>query len=98
MHLAHKTQSTGQTVHLAAMNAAGAMRKDATLLVLAGTYGDGAAPASGNQFLARLPKLVGADHLAVLVFDDKSFPAYCAFADQCLTALAAGRAPLLDMA
>jgi sulfite reductase (NADPH) flavoprotein alpha-component len=77
------TQS-GQSVHTAPMSAfapdryTGARR----IIVLAATYGDGAAPASAKGFLDRLAALDRAPEapLAVLGFGDRSFPAYCAYA------------------
>jgi sulfite reductase (NADPH) flavoprotein alpha-component len=74
----------GQSVHTAPMSAfaphryAGARR----IIVLAATYGDGAAPASAKGFLDRLAARDRAPDapLAVLGFGDRSFPAYCAFA------------------
>ncbi|SLN78035.1 PepSY domain-containing protein [Roseisalinus antarcticus] len=74
----------GQSVHAAPMSAFAPERYAAAdrIIVLAATYGDGAAPASAKGFLDRL---AAADHapdtaLAVLGFGDRSFPAYCAFA------------------
>ena len=74
----------GQSVHVAPMSAfaphryAGARR----IIVLAATYGDGAAPASAKGFLDRLGALDRAPDapLAMLGFGDRSFPAYCGFA------------------
>lgn len=75
----------GQRVHAAPMSAFAPERYAAAnrIIVLAATYGDGAAPASAKGFLDRL---AAADHapdapLAVIGFGDRSFPAYCAFAD-----------------
>ena len=76
--------NAGQSVHAAPMSAvaperyAGAKR----IIVLAATYGDGAAPASAKGFLDRLDTLDSPPDapLAVLGFGDRSFPAYCAFA------------------
>lgn len=97
-HLAEKLRDQGRKVCLEGMNATHAMRADATLLVLAATYGDGVPPSGGNQFLARLPGYQGAARFAVLGFGDKSFPAYCAFARDCGAALAAtGRQSLLPL-
>ena len=74
----------GQTVHVAPMSAfaPGRYARAERIIMLAATYGDGAAPASAGGFLDRLATL---DHapaaaLAVLGFGDRSFPAYCAFA------------------
>jgi sulfite reductase (NADPH) flavoprotein alpha-component len=53
------------------------------IIVLAATYGDGAAPASAKGFLDRLNALDRAPNapLAVLGFGDRSFPAYCAYGE-----------------
>ena len=74
----------GQSVHAAPMSSFAPERYASAerILVLAATYGDGAAPSSAKGFLGRLAAL---DHapsaaLAVLGFGDRSFPAYCAFA------------------
>ncbi|MCM2474494.1 N-acetylglucosamine transferase [Rhizobium sp. CG5] len=52
------------------------------IILLAATYGDGAAPASASGFLAEFmhcPAKPGLP-LAVLGFGDRSFPAFCGFA------------------
>lgn len=98
-YLAERLVASGKRVFLSDMNARPTFAKDAVVLVLAATYGDGAPPASGRKFLANLPKISGAGRYAVLGFGDKSFAAYCAFADACDGALAqSGRARLLPMA
>lgn len=74
----------GQLVHVAAMQGfdparyAGARR----FVILAATYGDGAAPASAAGFLERLAamKTAPAAPVAVLGFGDRNYPAYCGFA------------------
>ncbi|MGD9507815.1 MAG: PepSY domain-containing protein [Geminicoccaceae bacterium] len=75
---------TGQSVHVAPMSAfaPGRYARAQRVIVLAATYGDGAAPASARGFLDRLAALDAAPDapLAVLGFGDRSFPAYCAFA------------------
>lgn len=74
----------GQTVHAAAMSSFDPARygRAQRILVLAATYGDGDAPASAKGFINRLQSLPAAPaaSLAVLGFGDRSFPAYCAFA------------------
>ena len=74
----------GQRVHVAPMSAfvPGRYPRAERVIVLAATYGDGAAPASARGFLDRLAALDAAPDapLAVLGFGDRSFPAYCAFA------------------
>ncbi|MFP1631935.1 PepSY domain-containing protein [Zhengella sp. ZM62] len=92
----------GQSVHVGPMSGftpehyAAARR----IILLAATYGDGAAPASAKGFLDRLnasdrtPDIP----LAVLGFGDRSFPAYCAFAsDVAAAAQAKGWPELLPL-
>jgi len=78
------TEVTGQTVHVAPMSSfnPALYRRARRILVLAATYGEGGAPASAGGFLDRLKSLPAAPGipLAVLGFGDRSFPAYCAFA------------------
>ncbi|NBZ86996.1 PepSY domain-containing protein [Stagnihabitans tardus] len=54
------------------------------LLVLTATYGDGEAPASAGDVLSRIKTLPKAPAipLAVLGFGDRSFPRFCAFAEE----------------
>ncbi|MDK3072962.1 PepSY domain-containing protein [Sedimentitalea sp. JM2-8] len=74
----------GQSVHVGPMSAFEPHRyaEAQRIIVLAATYGDGAAPASAKGFLDRLNDSDPAPDipLAVLGFGDRSFPAYCAFA------------------
>jgi sulfite reductase (NADPH) flavoprotein alpha-component len=74
----------GQGVHVGSMSGFAPHRyaRAERIIVLAATYGDGAAPASAKGFLDRLGALDRAPDipLAVLGFGDRSFPAYCAFA------------------
>jgi sulfite reductase (NADPH) flavoprotein alpha-component len=70
------------------------------IILLAATYGDGAAPASAKGFLDRLNASDRAPDisLAVLGFGDRSFPAYCAFArDVAAAAQAKGWPELLPL-
>ncbi len=74
----------GQSVHVGPMSgfAPESYAAARRILLLAATYGDGAAPASARGFLDRL---TAADRLpdvpmAILGFGDRSFPACCAFA------------------
>ena len=98
-HLAERIKAQGRSVFLGGMNSTYDLPADATLLILAATYGDGAPPLGAAQFLTRLPLYTGAARFAVLGFGDKSFPHYCSFATECDTALAtSGRAPMLGMA
>lgn len=87
----------GRRVHLGDMNDIGPMPQAQALIVMAATYGDGAAPASASDFLGRLP---GATPLpvAVLGFGDSAFPDYCGYARAAQAALAAqGWPELLPM-
>ncbi|MCE8512323.1 PepSY domain-containing protein [Ruegeria pomeroyi] len=74
----------GQSVHVGPMSGFAPERyaKAERIILLAATYGDGAAPDSAKGFLDRLRALDRAPDipLAVLGFGDRSFPAYCAFA------------------
>lgn len=74
----------GQSVHTSPMSAFAPERYASAkrIIVLAATYGDGAAPASAKGFLDRLAAVDRAPDapLAVLGFGDRSFPNYCAFA------------------
>ena len=71
----------GKRVHVAAMND---LRRSyphaARLIVLAATYGDGAAPASARQFLAKLERFTSTPNFTVLGFGDQSFAQFCGFA------------------
>ena len=74
----------GQSVHVGPMSAFAPERytKAQRIILLAATYGEGAAPATAKGFLDRLIALdrVPDMPLAVLGFGDRSFPDYCAFA------------------
>ncbi|MFW2543953.1 PepSY domain-containing protein [Primorskyibacter sp. 2E107] len=74
----------GHRVHVGAMSGFAPHRytRARQVLVLAATYGDGAAPASAKGFLELLSERAPLPEarLAVLGFGDRSFPAYCAFA------------------
>ncbi len=81
--LGRALMQAGQSVHLAPMS--GFAPKHYTraerILVLAATYGDGAAPASAKGFLDKLAAMpeAPAAPLAVLGFGDRGFAAYCGF-------------------
>ncbi|HEY9235886.1 MAG TPA: flavodoxin domain-containing protein, partial [Phenylobacterium sp.] len=90
--LAKALVAAGRKVHLGAMNDAGAMPKANALILLAATYGDGAAPASASRFLARMERMDKIP-VAVLGFGDRSFPAYCGFAETVSAQLADGGWP-----
>ncbi|HEY9214436.1 MAG TPA: flavodoxin domain-containing protein, partial [Ancylobacter sp.] len=76
----------GQSVHVAAMSSFDPAHytRAKRIILLAATYGDGDAPASATGFLDRLTRLqtIPAARLAVLGFGDRSFPAFCAFAQK----------------
>jgi len=82
--------TNGHQVHLAAMNALRrSYPKAARLIVLAATYGDGAAPDSAKQFLGKLKQLRSTPAYTVLGFGDQSFAKFCGYAalvDQAMAA------------
>jgi sulfite reductase (NADPH) flavoprotein alpha-component len=84
--LARALRDAGQAVHVAPMSALDPARhpRAERFLILAATYGEGDAPASASGFLDRLARITTtpAAPLAVLGFGDRSFPAFCAFADE----------------
>lgn len=93
---------TGHQVHTAAMSSfdPGRYTHAARIIVLAATYGDGAAPASARGFLDRLRALQSAPAAALVVlgFGDRQFPAFCGFAqDVVQEATAKGWTQLLPM-
>lgn len=80
----------GRKVHVAAMNdLRRRYPKASQLIVLAATYGDGAAPASARQFIAKLAHLQSRPEFAVLGFGDQGFARFCGFASDVDAALAA---------
>ena len=92
----------GQSVHVGPMSGFAPERytRAERIIVLAATYGNGAAPASAKGFLDRLSAADRAPDLplAVLGFGDRSFPAYCAFAEAVAAAAEAkGWAELLPL-
>lgn len=88
LHEALRAQ--GHKVHVAAMNSLRrAYPRAERLLVLAATYGDGTAPASAKQFLARLAHFTSTPEFAVLGFGDQSFPQFCAYGAEVDAALEA---------
>ena len=92
--------STGHKVHTAPMNAlARKYARARRIIILTSTYGDGTAPASARQFLARLERLETKARVAVLGFGDRSFRHYCQYARDVSAALAAqGHVELLPLA
>tara|TARA_B110000503_G_scaffold25261_1_gene39882 strand:+ start:3432 stop:5651 length:2220 start_codon:yes stop_codon:yes gene_type:complete len=90
LHLA--LHEAGHKVHIAPMNALKpAYHQAKHMFILTGTYGDGAAPASAKNFLAKLDaiKAVPKFTSTVLGFGDRQFPDFCAFAQDVDTALTA---------
>ncbi len=91
----------GLRVHTAAMNQLATDYPQAErLFILTATYGDGDAPSSANQFLARLGKVKTPSKIgfSVLGFGDRQFPQFCKFASDVDAALLAqGRRRLLEM-
>lgn len=88
----------GHRVHTAPMNQLFAGYRSAKrMLILTATYGDGSAPDSAGQFLARLEKLDVAMSLpvAVLGFGDRQFSRFCQFAEDVEAALSARGWPRL---
>ncbi len=82
----------GQAVHVAPMSAFDPARYRAArrILILAATYGDGAAPASARGFVERLhsARALPDVPVAVLGFGDRSFPDFCGFAQEVAQLLA----------
>jgi len=91
----------GHRVHSAAMNEwTGEYRAAQRLFILTATHGDGDAPASATQFLARLKRLGLKPGLpfAVLGLGDRQFPRFCQYAHQVQDAMVqAGGTPLLGL-
>lgn len=96
--LHHALCQAGLQVHTAAMNELAFTYPRATrLFLLTATYGDGAAPTSAAQFLARLPGTTFNKDtaFAVLGFGDRQFPRFCQFACDVEAALLARGCPRL---
>lgn len=91
----------GHHVHSAPMNQLASHYPHAErLFVLTATHGDGDAPASAQQFLAKLKQFEATPALkvAVLGFGDRQFPQFCQFAHRVDAALHQhGVAPLLAL-
>lgn len=94
-------RQAGQRVHTAPMNQMSASyRKAQQIFILTATYGDGDAPSSAHQFLARLDKYTDSHKpaFAVLGFGDRQFPKFCQFAKDAQDALLQrGWRQLLDL-
>ena len=100
--LARALRDAGQAVHIAPMSAFDPARhpRAERYLILAATYGEGAAPAAAKGFLDRLVRITTTPTapLAVLGFGDRSFPAFCAYAAEVeAAARAKGWTTLLPM-
>ncbi|KQW41798.1 MULTISPECIES: PepSY domain-containing protein [Pseudomonas] len=91
----------GHRVHSAAMNQyANDYGNAQRVFILTATHGDGNAPASASQFLARLAEagLKPGQPFAVLGFGDRQFTQFCQFAHQVQEALLqAGGTPLMEL-
>lgn len=93
----------GHKVHTGAMAqfSPGRYKRAERMILLAATYGEGAAPASANGFLERLEAVPRAQTLplAVLGFGDRQFPKFCGYATEVAgIAAARGWPELLPMA
>jgi sulfite reductase (NADPH) flavoprotein alpha-component len=80
--LAQALQAEGQTVHLAPLSGFAPHRYTAArqIIVMAATWGDGAAPSTARGALETLATAIPSVPLAVLGFGDNSFPDFCAYA------------------
>jgi len=91
----------GHRVHSAAMNQYTSEYGNAQrMFILTATHGDGDAPASASQFLARLTRVGLKPGLpfAVLGLGDRQFAQFCQYAHQVQDAmLQAGGSPLLEL-
>ncbi|MGV8833949.1 MAG: PepSY domain-containing protein [Devosia sp.] len=97
-NLHRELTAQGHKVHATTMNALASEYPLAkTMLVMTATYGDGAAPSSARNFLARLDHFKPhADmEFAVLGFGDRSFVHFCQFAEQVDQALRSKAVPAL---
>jgi sulfite reductase (NADPH) flavoprotein alpha-component len=88
--LARELQGHGQGVHLAALSSFAPLTyaRAKRIVVMTATWGDGDAPSSAKGALERATQcdpLVGVP-LVVLGFGDRSFPAFCAYAEAVETA------------
>ena len=91
--------AVGRRVHVAPMSGFDPARHPAAteLILLAATYGDGAAPSSAQGFLDRFAatRPVPGLRLAVLGFGDRRFPAFCGYAETVARAAEAAGWPAL---
>lgn len=95
--LAKALQASGQTVHLAPLSsfAPHSYLAARQIIVMTATWGDGAPPSSAHGAMARLVRAQPTVPLAVLGFGDRSFPAFCAFANEFAAAARAKDWPIL---
>lgn len=84
--LGRALQKVGQSVHLAPLNtfAPAEYARAERIIIMAATWGDGDAPASALGMEDRLATSTPLPSvpLAILGFGDRSFPAFCAFAER----------------
>ncbi|MEQ1648202.1 MAG: PepSY domain-containing protein [Hyphomicrobiaceae bacterium] len=86
----------GHMVHVAPMNGLSTSYARAErMLFLTSTYGDGAAPATANRFLALLSRSRVVLPFAILGFGDRAFPKFCNYAVEVENALRIKRWPTL---
>ncbi len=92
-------RAAGESVHAAPMSAFDPARfpRARRFIVMAATYGNGAAPAGAAGFLDAIARMKRppAAPVAVLGFGDRSFPAFCAYAEAVAAAAAGKGWPLL---
>ncbi|NBT30533.1 MAG: N-acetylglucosamine transferase [Rhodobacteraceae bacterium] len=97
--LSEALNTAGQSVHVGAMSNFAPQRysRAKQVIVMAATYGDGAAPAGAKGFLDKLAALPTAPttKLAVLGFGDRQFPQFCAYAERVSAMVEAAAWPAL---
>jgi sulfite reductase (NADPH) flavoprotein alpha-component len=81
--LAKELQAAGQSVNVAKLTDFAPQRYQTArqIIVMTATWGDGAAPSSAKGVLENIAHMLPTVPLAVLGFGDRSFPAFCAFAE-----------------
>jgi sulfite reductase (NADPH) flavoprotein alpha-component len=81
--LAKELQAAGQSVNVAKLTDFAPQRYQTArqIIVMTATWGDGAAPSSAKGVLENIAHMQPTVPLAVLGFGDRSFPAFCAFAE-----------------
>lgn len=94
--LARALIAAGRRVHVAPMNAGLDFPAARALILMTATHGDGSAPGSAGDFLARLGRFASRKvPVAVLGFGDRTFAQFCGYADTVAGALAARDWPVL---